>query len=858
MGSLIADLRTAFRALRARPAFTMVAVITLALGIGANSAIFSVVHAVLLRPLPFRDPERLLWITGEIPDLHFEMVPGADYLEWRDNSRLLAAVTAWDSPVWLLYQGRDGGEPPERLQGARIAPSFLDTLGVRPALGRSFLADEGKLDGGRPVILTHRLWQRLFGVGTPLKEQSLRLDDGVHTVVGVLPPGFLFPRGADVDLLLPLVLDEPLERGRQQMTIVQVIGRLKPGVTLAQARAELKTIQDRSVAAAEQAAESNPPGPGGPGGTGGTGGLGGPGGPRGGGGMQISIRRGGPPGARSPGRGPRLPQPLLKVTSLREWIVGDIGPALLLMLGAVGLVLLIACANVANLLLARATARRQEIAIRAALGAGRDQIIRLLLAESLLLGLLGGLCGLLLAFAALRPLVAMMPAGLAADLFRQTPVGIDGTVLAFTLLLAVGSAVLFGLAPALAAARADLQNPLKEGARSGSAGARSALVVAEMALAVVLLVAAGLLLHSFVRLQAVDPGFDAERVLTLGIDLDAQRYPSPASRSAIFQELAGRLGALPGVEAASYGDSVPLTGVSMILRGLRAEGRPLIDPEQQPEVAVTTVGPGYFRALGIRLVRGRGFTERDTAGAQPVAVISEKMARIFWGDEDPLGRIFHRGPIAVTVVGIAADIKHDGLDDRSARVQMYSPFLQSPRSSSFLVVRAKAAPAGLVRGVRSAVLGIDRNIPVYNVATLRERLDAAVADRRFNLTLLALFSLLALVLAGVGLYGVLGYMVTERTHEIGIRMALGAERQRVLLLILRRGLALAALGIAVGLPASLLAGRVLRSSLYGISTADPATLVLIPLTLLAVALLAAWLPARRATRVDPIVALRNE
>jgi putative ABC transport system permease protein len=847
MGSLASDLRSAARALTARPAFTAVAVITLALGIGANSAIFSVVHAVLLRPLPFRDPERLLWITGEIPEVHAEMVPGADYIEWRDDSRLLAAVAAWDSPVWFLYQGSQGGEPPERLQGARISPNFLDTLGVRPALGRSFLPDEGKPGEGRPAILTDRLWRRLFGVGTPLQGQSLRLDDGVYTIVGVLPPGFLFPHGADLDLLVPLALDEAVERGRQQMTIVQVIARAQLGVTLAQARAELKTIQDRSIAAAEQAAENNPPGPG-------PGGPGGPSGPGGGGRMQISIRGGGgPPG----GGGPRLrmPQPLLKVTSLREWLVGDVGPALLLMLGAVGLVLLIACANVANLLLARATARRQEIAIRAALGAGRGQIVRLLLAESILLGLLGGLCGLLLAFGALRPLVAMMPADLAAGLFRQTPIGIDGTVLAFALLLSVGSAVLFGLAPALAASRADLHNPLKEGARSGSAGARGALVVAEVALAVVLLVAAGLLLHSFVRLQAVDPGFDGERVLTLGIDLDPQRYPSPETRSSAFQELASRLGALPGVEAVSYGDSVPLTDVSMIIRGLRAEGRPFLDPEQQPEVAITTVGPDYFRALGIRLVRGRGFTARDTAGAQPVAVISEKMARIFWGDEDPLGRSFHRGPTELTVVGIAADIKHDGPDDRSTRVQMYSPFLQDPRSSSFLVVRTKADPAAVVRSVRNAVLGIDRNIPVYNVATLRERLDASVADRRFNLTLLALFSLLALVLAGVGLYGVLAYAVTERTHEIGIRMALGAERQGVLLLILRQGLTLAAIGIALGLPASILAGRVLRSSLFGITAVDPATLILIPLTLLVVALLASWLPARRATRVDPMVAL---
>jgi putative ABC transport system permease protein len=850
MGSLALDLRTAARALASRPMFTAVAVLTLALGIGANAAIFSVVHAVLVRPLPFHEPDRLVRVSGEIPQIHLEMVSGADYLDWRDQAKQLASIAAWDEPAWLTTKGDN---QPERLQAAQVSANFLSTLGVPLAQGRGFQPFEEKPNsGGHPAILTQKLWKRLFGDGTPLHEQTLRLSDGVYTVVGVLPPGFLFPHNADVDLLVPLILDEAVERGRQRMTIVQVVGRLKPGATPAQVRTELKMIQDHAVADAERALASRPPGPAGPG-AGAALPLPPPGG---GGGMQIAIRGGGPPG----GRRLRLPQPLLKVMPLRDWLVGDVRPALLLMLGAVGLVLLIACANVANLLLARATARRQEIAIRAALGAGRGQIVRLLLAESTLLGLLGGICGLLLAFGALRPLVAMMPAGLASGLFRQTPVGINGAVLGFALVLSVGSAVLFGLAPAWAAARPDLQNPLKEGARSGSGGARGALVVAEMALAVILLAGAGLLLHSFVRLQAVDPGFDAERVLTLGLDLDPQRYPGPEARIAFFRELTGRLRGLPGVAAASYGDSVPLSGFNMILRGLQAEGKPPLDPEQQPEVAITSVGPDYFRALGIRLLRGRAFTEQDTAGSPPVAVISQGMARKFWGDEDPVGRRFRRGPVRdwVTVIGVAADVKHEGLDDSSPRLHMYTPFLQEPRPSSFLIVRTRNDPAALVRSVRATVLAFDRNLPVFNVATLRERLDTSVADRRFNLTLLLLFALLALALAGVGLYGVLAYAVAERTHEIGIRMALGAERRRVLALILRQGLTLAAVGIGLGLPLSFLVGRLLRGALFGITAADPATFVLIPLALLAVALLAAWLPARRATRVEPIVALRTD
>ena len=579
--------------------------------------------------------------------------------------------------------------------------------------------------------------------------------------------------------------------------------------------------------------------------------------------MTIVIGGGpGPGGPGGPAAGrPRFPETLLQVTSLRERLVGDIRPALLTVLGAVGFVLLIACANVANLLLARATTRRREIAIRAALGAGRWRIVRLLLAESTVLGLLGGACGLVLALLAIRPLVALMPAGLADGLFRQIPIGIDGPVLAFTLVLSLATGVLFGLAPAFAAARPDLQDPLKEAGRGRSSAARGLLVAGEVALAVVLLVGAGLLLRSFLRLQAVDPGFRPERLLTMGVDPDSSKYPAPGAQAALFRELAERARALPGIESVSYGDSLPLTGFGMIRRGFEIEGRPPLEIDQQPEVAINTVGPGYFETLGIRVVRGRSFEESDTAESLPVAVVDEAMARGFWGDEDPVGRRFRSGPEGspwITVIGVVGPVKHEGRESARERAVLYQPWQQRAQLSGFLAVRTRSEPAALAASLRQVVRSVDRSLPVYEVATMDERLATNVADRRFNLLLLGLLAGVALALAAVGLYGVLTYTVSERTHEIGIRMALGARRETVLSLILRQGLTLVAAGIAAGLLGSLLVGRLLAASLFGVRPTDPVTFAAISLALLAVALLSSWLPARRATRVNPTVALRQE
>jgi putative ABC transport system permease protein len=869
MERLASDVRFAVRTLVARPAFTLVAVLTLALGIGANSAIFSVVDALLLRPLPYRDPGRLVWVENTLHVMGMSFTSGADYLEWRDGSRSLKSVAAFTDESFTLT----GGESPERLVGAKVSASFLPALGVAPARGRGLGPQDEKLNAAPVALVSNRLWRRLFGTEMAFAGQGLRLDGNRFEIVGVLPRDFVFPGHPDVDVLVPLALNEAQERGRRQMSIVSVIGRLAPGVALSQTRAELKGIQKQSIAAAQQ----RDPGPegSGPGSDPAGGPPPGPAGPRGGG-MQIRIAGpgpGGPPGAPArggpggpPPGGPggpgrfTMPESELEVTPLSEHLVGNVRPALLLLLGAVGLVLLIACANVANLLLARATARRREMAVRAALGAGRRRIARQLLTESALLGLLGGLCGLGIAFGGVRLLVALMPADFWGGLLRQVPIRLDAPVLVFTLLLALATGLLFGLAPALAASRVDLTSPLKEGEQRRPGRARGLLVVAEVALSVVLLVLAGLLLRSFLTVRSVDPGFTAERVLALAVDLPRQAYEAPARQLNYYKLVAQRLAALPGVESAAFSDALPLAGASMVLRGLFIEGREPLSPEKSPEVWVIGASPAYFATLGIRIVRGRAFTEADIHAGAPVAVVSREMARRFWGDDDPVGRRLRLGPPNApwtTVVGVAQNVHQEGLET-APKPQMYRPFDLSPRRSGFFVVRAKVRPAALTATARKAVLDADRNVLVHDVAAMEQRLAGSIAARRFNLVLLALLASLALALAAVGLYGVLGYIVAERTREIGVRMALGAKRQRVLVLVIRQGLTLAAVGVGVGLPGAFAASRLLHSSLFGITAADPLTYVAVPLALLLVALLSSWLPARRATRVDPVVALRND
>ncbi|HZF07418.1 MAG TPA: ABC transporter permease [Thermoanaerobaculia bacterium] len=839
MSAILRDLRYALRALRARPGFTLAAILTLALGIGANSAIFSFVEALLLRPLPYRAPESLVWIADFIPGFNAEMTSGADYLDWQEQSRLLSQVGAFDRLSFTL-QGR---EQPERLQGTRVSPDLLPMLGIKPAKGRGFRPEEAKLHGSPAAIVSARLWERLFGVSAVPSGQLLRLDGQAYPVVGVLPRHFVFPGSPDIDLLVPLQLNTAVEHGRQQLSILSVVGRLRPGATLEQARKELQAISDRAAAAAQAAPALSPGGPAlAPG-------------PRRGSGMQFRTLGGpGGPGARRMSLDSQV-----RMVGLHEELVGKVRPALLLLAGAVGLVLLIACVNVAHLLLARAAARRREIAVRAALGASQRQIVRHLLIESVLLGLAGGASGLLIALWGARLLAALTPPDLAGSLLPQIGVGVNGPVLLFTFVLSLATSLLFGLVPALSAARVDLREPLQATAASGLGRGRGFLVAGEVALASVLLVGAGLLLRSFARIQSINPGFRPERVLTLAIDLSPSGgYDSPAAQAAFFSELAQRVEALPGVKSTAFGDSLPLSRVSRIFRGLRIENRPPRDPREQPEVMLSAVSPGYFRTLGTTLLRGRAFDARDASAAAPVAIVNRTLAHSFWGDEDPIDkRLSIGGQPWVTVVGMAADVHREGLT-AAPKAELYRPFLQSPDPYGFLAVRTAGDPALLTAAARREVRSLNAELPVFDVSTLEDRLAATVAARRFGLLLLSTFAVLSLGLAALGLAGVIAYAVTERTREIGIRMALGARRGDVLSMVLSQGLVMAAAGVAVGLPVAFGLSRLLGSALYGIAPSDPITYLAIPLVLLTVALVAAYLPARRATRVDPVVALRQE
>jgi putative ABC transport system permease protein len=695
--------------------------------------------------------------------------------------------------------------------------------------------------------VTAKLWRRLFPDAAPGEERSVELDGSLRAVVGVLPDAFVFPGHPEVELLLPLALDEPSERARGRQHIVQVIGRLGPDATVQQARAELAAIQATAVAAAPAA-------------------------PRGG--MMITgsapMLGRGPAGdapAPAPNANARRPYGLdtyLKVVPLQRALVADLRPALLLFAAAVGLVMLMACANTANLLLARAAARQGEMAVRAALGAGRGRLVRQLLTESAVLSLLGGAAGLAVAALLIAAVLALVPPEIAASL-RRAAVRVDAGVLAFTLLLSLGTSALFGLVPALFAAGVDAGEGLRAGARAASPGAgrrrvRRLLVGAEVAVAFVLLVGAGLLVRSFVRLTALDPGFRPGQVVTVALELKRQDYPTAAAQLAFYERLLERARTLPGVETAAAGDSLPLKPFSMVMMGAGAADQPRPEPGRSPEMAVCAVTPDYFRALGITLRGGRPFLDSDRAGSPEVAIVNETLARRLWGEADPVGkslRFPHPGDAAVTVVGVVADVRHEGLET-PARGVAYRPFAQDPRPFAFLALRTPADPAGLVAAVRREVAALDRGLAVHDVATMDRRLSEATAARRFNTALVGAFGLVALLLSAVGLYGVMAQAVTERTRELGIRIAIGAAPRQVRALVLRQGLVMAAGGAAAGAVAAFAASRALKGALYGVEPADAVTFAAVPVILLAVCAIACALPARRATRVDPAVALRAE
>jgi ABC-type antimicrobial peptide transport system permease subunit len=891
---LLQDVRYGLRQLRRSPGFTIVAVLTLALGIGANTAIFSVVNAVALRPLPYPHGDRLVWIAEVLPAIKAEVATGGDYVDWKDQSRSLDGITAYDEQASFNLTGRG---TPARVHGAQVTASFFATLGAGPQLGRGFTAEEDQPNGRKVVVLMHPFWQQYFGSDLEVLGQTVTLDSAPYTVVAVMPASFRFPGDSEVQMLVPLALSESSERLRTQMQrLVRIIGRLKPGVSLASAQGDLDAIRKRRPSGLGGPAMPGPgpapaprgqhamfsvftsgPGPASPNNAGG---LPGPPtrtapGTR----AQASQGAGSPPsqvarltGAPSPSGqqavGPPgpigLPAVELKVLPLAEHLAGNLRPAMLTLLGVVGLVLLIACANVANLMLTRASARTREVAVRAALGASRWRLVRQLLAESVTLALAGGIAGLAVAAWGVSVMSRFIPSGVGSGILSVAHPHVDANVLLFALVVSIVTGILFGLAPAVVAARPDLAEGLKESAQVASASRhrgwlRGALAVTELALALMLLIGAGLLIRSFYRVLSVDPGFAPERVLTTNLSLTDSRYPNPHERTRFFTEVLRRVESLPGVRSAALGDSLPLCPYRAILRIRRELATPNAPVEDSSSVLMSrlTVSPGYFYTLGIPVLKGRTFTDHDDERSPKVAVVNETLARLMWPGENPVGRQLPLIGENLTVIGVVGNTRHEGLS-QDVKAEIYVPYLQDAPSSMQLALRTASDPSSLVSAVRGEVAAIDPDEPIYQVATLEQTLSDSVAPRRFNMLLLGIFAFIALALSTVGIYGVMAFSVTQRTHEIGIRMALGAERRAVLGLVVREALRLTLVGILVGVAGAWALTRLLTSFPYAVRPTDPLTFLVVPAGLVAVAILASCIPARRAANVDPMVALRYE
>jgi putative ABC transport system permease protein len=800
------DLRFGLRMLLKHPGFTLIAVLTLALGVGANTAIFSVVNALMLRPLPYPDPERLVWVE-EVSRTNAPSVPdGRHFLDWQEQSRTLEGIAQIDGDTWTLT----GAGEPERIEVGIISATFFPMLGIQPlAIGRNFTAAEDKPGGERVAILSHGLWQRRYNSDQEIVGKSITLNDTNYTVIGVLPANSRVFYTNEV--WVPLALDIQEERASGRTSYNTTVARLNPGVTLEQARVELDTLLQ-------------------------------------------SYR------TTRPGESQRIVDSRTRLTPLQEQLLGDMRLPLQVLLGAVGLVLLIACANVANLLLARAGTRQKELAIRAALGAGRFRLARQMLTECLLLAIAGGAAGLLLAYWLTRLLGSFNSANTLGEMSRVSAITIDMRVLGFTLLISLLTGLFFGLLPALRLSRPDLNLSLKEGGHSSGShgrGLRSALMVSEVALAVVLLIGAGLLIRSFVKLLDVDPGYRAENLLTARISLPP-RYRDNSQRVEFYARLLQRLAALPGVAAVGVTSHLPLTGYNMGST-LRVEGRSPQEGERIASVPVARVNSDYFRAMGIGLRAGRFFNDGETQGTPSVTLLSETLARRLFPNEDPLGKQLSLAGSSTTVIGVVSDIRYTGLDGEIEQA-VYLSYRQLPRSGMALMLHGTVEPSSLAPALRSAVREIDPALPVYDVMTMDERLShsVAVAARRFILLLQGGFAALALLLAGIGVYGVISYVVTQRTHEIGIRMALGANSGDVARLFIKQGMALVSLGVGLGLLGAFALPRVMRGLLFGVGATDPLTFACVALLLSSIALVACYLPARRAARIDPLVALRHE
>jgi predicted permease len=799
--------------------FSAIAILVLALGIGVNSAIFSVVNSLLLSPLPFKDSDRLVVLWNRAPGLNIVqdwLAPG-EYVDIKENCAAFEDAAIFVSRSFNLTSV----DPPERIHGMRVSSSFFSLLGVKPAEGRVFLREEDA--PGRPsvVIISNELWRRRFGSDLGLVGKTVHLNGAPATVVGIMPKDFSLGKEMTatvgnierIDIMLPLPITVEMANDHESWSF-NVMGRLKPGVTLSQAQAQIDQL-------AEGLKQRHPA--------------------EYGGNARFSI----------------------SVVTLLEQVVGDIRVTLLVLFGAAGLVLIIVCANVANLLLSRATSRQKELAIRTALGANRARLLRQLLVESMMLAIAGGTLGLLLSLWSLGALRALSP----GNIPRLGEVEIEANVFAFTFIISLLTGIIFGLAPALKASQVNINETLKVGGKSGLIGpctnrVRSFIVAFEIALSVVILIAAGLLIRSFWKLQNVDPGFSSKNVLTMGMVLAGSKYPNLDSRIVFYQQLWDRLEQIPGIESVGGVSLLPLSpGVGW--ESIWVEGYPLGSEQVSFQADTRITSPNYFEAIGIPLIKGRFFNAHDTKDSQQVAIIDESFAQRFWPDEDCIGKRIKRGDANsdspwLTVVGVVRTVRQYSLDSESPRVVFYTPHLQSPSGGMYLVARTNSDPLQMLSAVTGAIKTLDPELPVYDVSSMEQRLSSSLERRRFSMFLLGLFGALALVLSAVGIYGVISFLVAQRAREIGIRMALGAQAGDVLKLVLKQGIRLTAIGIITGIFAALMLTRFMSSLVYGVDMTDTITFIVLPGILATVALAACLIPARRAVKIDPIVAIRHE